>query len=374
MDSNTIRVLLAKRLLNDLPNLLGRDLIVWGAGSTALYAQEGIQRFSKTHPWMKIAAYCDSNSRKWGETFCGKIVLSPKQLERRYPVEKREDSVFILICSHQKNAIMEIRDWLKSNNFAFCLLDEMILKFEAEKVLNCFDLLYDYKSKLVYQKLIFAYFAGFIESKELEYETKAYFSHPMLSEKRQMETFVDCGAYTGDTLKLFIDFSKGKFRRYIAFEADKCNYEKLVKVAKQLQQQWLLPETKFQLNCCAVSDRIGTLCYIRDAVGEGLGTRVVHTSELKNDVCEVTSLDKFIKKPYSFLKADIEGFEYRMICGAREGIRKYHPLIAISIYHTVVDMYSILLLIHEIEPKYLFAVMHHTETFNDSALYCWCEE
>jgi len=43
------------------------------------------------------------------------------------------------------------------------------------------------------------------------------------------EVFVDCGAFTGDTLERFIDARGGSFAYIYAFEPDEANYIKLCK-------------------------------------------------------------------------------------------------------------------------------------------------
>ena len=42
-----------------------------------------------------------------------------------------------------------------------------------------------------------------------------------------------------------------------------------------------------------------------------------------------------------FIKADIEGSEYAMLLGAKETIRKYRPIISVSIYHNYAGLFLI---------------------------------
>ena len=86
---------------------------------------------------------------------------------------------------------------------------------------------------------------------------------------------------------------------------------------------------------------------------------------------KIVSLDKFVKEPYTFLKADIESYEYKMLQGAREGIKKYKPLLAICIYHNAVDMYTIPLLVKKILPEYKIAIRHHLDDLSETVMYAW---
>ena len=82
-------------------------------------------------------------------------------------------------------------------------------------------------------------------------------------------------------------------------------------------------------------------------------------------------MDEFLKEPYSFLKADIESYEYRMLLGAEEGIKKYRPMLAICIYHNCVDFYSIPLLIKSFVPEYQLMIRHHGVNNDETVAYAW---
>ncbi|MBQ6342965.1 MAG: FkbM family methyltransferase [Anaerolineaceae bacterium] len=73
----------------------------------------------------------------------------------------------------------------------------------------------------------------------------------------------------------------------------------------------------------------------------------------------------------TYIKADIESFEYKMLKGAEKTIKNNKPRLAICIYHNAVDMYSILLLIHRINPDYRFSVRHHSFTLSETVLYAY---
>lgn len=104
----------------------------------------------------------------------------------------------------------------------------------------------------------------------------------------------------------------------------------------------------------------------------GFGSRFVESKERENR-CKLVALDDFLTERYSFLKADIEGYEYKMLLGAKKGIERYKPLLAVCIYHNPVDLYSIPKLIKQMVGEYKMAVRHHTYTLTDTVLYCWCD-
>ena len=83
------------------------------------------------------------------------------------------------------------------------------------------------------------------------------------------------------------------------------------------------------------------------------------------------SIDKTIDREYTFLKADIESYEYNMLLGAKNTIKTYMPKMAICIYHNAVDFYSIPLLINLYSKDYKMSVRHYTGSISDTVLYAY---
>lgn len=70
----------------------------------------------------------------------------------------------------------------------------------------------------------------------------------------------------------------------------------------------------------------------------------------------------------TYLKADIEGSEMRMLRGAENTIKNFHPKLAISVYHKRDDLLTIPKFISGLYHKYRFGLrMHHN--FSDLVLY-----
>ena len=61
----------------------------------------------------------------------------------------------------------------------------------------------------------------------------------------------------------------------------------------------------------------------------------------------------------------------RMLLGARNMIKKFHPRMAICIYHNMIDLYSIPQVIYDIDPGYRLAVRHHSYGYEETVLYAW---
>jgi FkbM family methyltransferase len=164
------------------------------------------------------------------------------------------------------------------------------------------------------------------------------------------ETFVDCGAFDGDTLELFLEKSSQSFRRVIAFEPDPENYGKLAHKVT-----------------CLPADVRGRIEIRQNATGKA-NTRVLIdagkgvSSKIGAGDCEVecVSLDSVLNdEPVTFIKMDIEGSELATLAGAKQLISKKAPIVAISAYHQQSDLWNIPLFIRDIYPSFSLYLRPH---------------
>lgn len=164
------------------------------------------------------------------------------------------------------------------------------------------------------------------------------------------EVFIDCGAYDGDTLSSFLKRNHDTFNRYIAFEPDPINLNKLNAFIQTLSN---VVQKKIQIYNCAVGSRRERLFF--NATGTGASS--VGTGNLEVD-CE--KLDDLIKdyKP-TFIKMDIEGAELDALYGAKHIIQQFKPVLAICVYHRQDHVWSIPLFIHSLSEDYYFFLRPH---------------
>ena len=71
-----------------------------------------------------------------------------------------------------------------------------------------------------------------------------------------------------------------------------------------------------------------------------------------------------------FLKMDIEGGEFDALQGALETLKKYRPLLAISIYHRIDDYIRIPYFLKNNLEGYRFFIRHHSRLADETVLYC----
>lgn len=357
-------------LLSDMPGIKGKNLYIWGTGNTAELYREGLKRL--TDEGFMIKGYCDNNPDKWGKFFDDKEIISPKELGKR-------DSVCVLICSPQKRVVIAVGSQLDHSGIDWYHIDEVIFKTHKEDILACYDLLEDLESKKIYKEVIKCRMAGVYPDSEYVNE-KQYFAVPSHMGKNPKEVFVDCGAFVGDSIEKYMWERDGGFQKIIAFEPDPGNFTAMEHRVDRLKKEWNIKDGAIELYPYGVGAKsvIGRL--ERNAGNNGLGSKMTErswdekaTADPGKEECRIVALDEFIEEPVTFLKADIESYEYNMLLGAKDIIKKYRPLVAVCIYHNGVDMYSVPLLLKSMVPEYKMAVRHHSVEMDDTVLYAWIE-
>lgn len=349
-------------ILLQLPDISNKEVYIWGSGNTALKYQEGIIRI----PNFKIKAYVDSNYSKQGQMISGKIIISPSEIEI-------SEKTVILICTTQKTVLQEIISLCKKMEIkesAIFHIDAGIWGMYKREIRELFDVLSDEKSKYIYLQMLKNRISCTLPTDDV-IDRNQYFSLSEFAKISEKEIFMDCGAFVGDTIEKYIWSRDGVFNKIIAFEPDNKNIEGMKYRLDRLKKEWNISENKIEVYPYAVSDRKNVAYIKRCEVNNGLGTI---TCADKNDLCEEVKsirVDDFIREGNVFLKADIEGYEYRLIIGAENSIKKYQPKMAICIYHNAVDFFSIPLLIKKINPKYRLFIRHHSVSLDETVLYAY---
>lgn len=208
-------------------------------------------------------------------------------------------------------------------------------------------------------------FAAYINQKislKYGYLSKVKSSSPSYFEKDiiklgKNETFVDCGAYDGDTAVEFVHELDAhgihSYNSIISFEPDEANYKRLI--ARGLENH----------NCLkiGVSDRKGSIGFVTNNTGSTVCENSDYTIELD-------TIDNILDgKEATFIKMDIEGSELAALKGARETILKYKPTLAICIYHKKSDLYEIPEYIASLVPEYKIYVRAYDDCANEVVLY-----
>jgi len=153
-------------------------------------------------------------------------------------------------------------------------------------------------------------------------------------------TYVDCGAYDGDTIKIYTDNYPEEIQKIIAFEPDPINFHLLKSFLAKIPFLHIAT-----LHNKAVSNFDGVSHFHSTA---DMGSKLSDEGNIKIDTTRLDSALSINEKVNYFIKMDVEGFEIEAIEGAQTLISKSHPLLAISAYHKPHDILTIYQRLHEL--------------------------
>lgn len=186
---------------------------------------------------------------------------------------------------------------------------------------------------------------------------KAYFPTDIFQYKLP-ETYIDGGAYTGDTINRAIQILGHNLKRVVAFEPSP-------KFFAQLEDNFGgTTNPKMEFYNCGLSDHQATYNFSSDANRES--SFDVNGSEK----ISVTNLDSVPQAASATLiKLNIEGAEIDALNGARSIIKRNRPKLAIAAYHRPDHLWKIAELIKEMDPSYKIYLRQHDEGIIETALY-----
>ena len=282
-----------------------------------------------------------------GQLFHGKKVISLSQAEEKYG----EFIILTTFAVHDEKTLEFLKELSKKHRLysptvpiagkgLFTL--DYIAKNE-ERFDRAYSLLADEKSKKTFLDVL-----NFKVSGKPEYlfacrseKDEVYRNILKLSKK---ESIVDLGAYDGDTIREFLHFTGGEYRRIFAFEPDEKNFKKLAKKTEGMSALSL-----FNLGAWNKKE---TLHFEKKA------GRSSHKSETGVPI-NFDSVDNVITEPVSFIKMDIEGAEKKALDGAKETIKKYKPKLYVCAYHRNEDFFALPEKILSLNPDYNIFLRHH---------------
>ena len=197
-----------------------------------------------------------------------------------------------------------------------------------------------------------------------------YFSVPQFA-CGYAESFVDAGAYVGDTVEKFIWKCGGSFDRILAFEPGARQFAAMRERIRRLRVEWALDEDAITAVQGALADENGHMAMDESGLptsNHGAGSVRPQSA----GTVPVHRLDDFIDdRRVTMIKMDVEGMEAQLLSGARQTIARQHPRLAVCAYHYPVDLFSLAETVREIAPTYRFAFRWHAPVLGDYVLYCY---
>ncbi len=291
-----------------------------------------IKEFVQQREKIEIENFMIAKFRDWIEKTPSKIVLSTVDFHNRYHFWGKLD--------------------LKSNDISLIHQRSAILKDAWESIEKMYSRLEDYRSKHVLNMILKNWLTFSYDdiSKVKENCFTSYFDMDLLM-CDENEVFVDLGAWRGDTVDDYrYTYGENCYKRIYCYEIESDNIEKLYERFDSIPNIVIRP--------VGVSKEKGVM-YLSDN-GTSDAQSLVSFGSKKVDT---VALDQDITEKITFLKTDIEGAEQDAIYGAQEHIRNDKPKLAISIYHSNKDLFSIFELIDRIQPGYHFYLRYNGRAY-----------
>ena len=191
------------------------------------------------------------------------------------------------------------------------------------------------------------------EFAEFAHDEHHYFNDLMMSKfNGRPVSFVDGGAYTGDSYEELLEVSDVSVA-YL-FEPDVKNFERMATNVKG--NAICLP--------LAISDKYQILTFSGNA---GPSSSV---SDYGNIHISTVSLDQmFPTQDIDIIKFDIEGSEAAAINGAKNLINRVRPVLTMALYHKPGDIWELPLLVNSLVGNYKFYIRQHDHNSFESVLY-----
>lgn len=237
------------------------------------------------------------------------------------------------------------------------IFNKDFLKANIENIERAYNLLADMKSKDIYYNLLKFQLGGDLKYlSECESEKSEALNGVLKLEK--CRSYLDLGAYRGDTMEEYLKYCKNRYNKIIAVEPDKKTFLKLQHNTGQIKNITLLN--------VGIWLKKSTVPFFQ-AGGRNSGIlssgKSVISSESVDSILQGGSID--------YIKADIEGAEYEMLDGAKTTLQSYKPKLNIAAYHRAEDIFRLILKINEINPEYKIYIRHHPcIPAWDTNLYC----
>jgi len=256
----------------------------------------------------------------------------------------------------------EILRLVAKTNYLWLVADNTKMVDDA-KIATLRELLKDQKSKKLLDQMVLLRKTLDIKHYIKPYDKEYFPSDVPILEQLHNINFVDCGAYTGDTIKDLMQHTSS-VKTTISFEPDLSNLQKLN--LELHRQKELFEHTEFFVYPAGVYDRSTTLRFANDGIDSSASI-----SDDASVSIQVVSLDDVLcNVAADYIKMNIEGAEKQALLGATKTLQKYKPNLAICLYHKPEDLWELPLLIKQIEPSYDMYLRVHEDMCLSTVLYC----
>ena len=322
-----------------------RPIVMYGMGNGADKIIAVCDKYG-----IEISDFFASDGFVRGHSFHGKTVISYSAMKEKY--DGQNPIVLLSFASSLPDVMALFKKVGKECElyapdvpvfgetlFTIEFFNENRERFEA--VYNSFA---DEESKRIYENVISYKLTGDIKYLwESESDKSAVYEE--ILDCKNISTFVDLGAYNGDTIREMLHFNPN-LKSAIALEPDARNYRKLNEYAQTVEN------CKIKCINAGAWDENTTLLF--DASGNrnaGIVSKGNIVSKIKE--VPVVSVDSVLDgAPVDYIKYDVEASEKEALLGTKKTITMHSPKLLVSLYHRSEDLFVLPELVKELNPDY----------------------
>lgn len=320
-----------------------RPIFIYGMGDGALKIMSVFDRMG-----IVVSGVFASDDFVRGHSFEGFHVHKLSEIE-----EMVEDFVVVLAFAAGYQEIVDKIHSIASRHTLYVpdvpvvgsgLFTYQYCKENAEKIRAVYDMLADDYSRKVYANILNFKISGKIEYLSAVTTPKSEIYRKIIKPGLN-ETYVDLGAYNGDTIKELLEFTHGMYNSIYALEPDRKNFKKLAKFVDGMNHVYAFNAAAW----CVDTE-------LPFASKAGRQSAITGSSDTKVTALSVDSI--LGKRNATIIKMDVEGFEREAIWGASRNIAHFAPKMMVSLYHRNEDIFELPLLIKSLNPSYKLYIRH----------------
>lgn len=324
--------------MNDLWTYLAeckKPIVMYGMGNGADKILAVLDKYN-----ISVSDFFASDGFVRGQSFHNKRVLSFSEIKEKY-----KDFIILLSFGSDRPEVLKVIYEMSEKFemyapdvplFGDHLFNADFYEKNKEKIKIAESLLSDDFSKAVFNDVISYKLSGRIDLLRRSFSERSEIFGTLLC-PRSYRTYVDLGAYNGDTIRELLAYG-GSPEKIIAFEPDRRNFKKLSGFASDMPSVELY-------NCAAWSSEC-------ELYFNSEGNRNSGICE-KGTAVRALSLDSIPLAHFAdYIKYDVEGSEREALAGSAGIIKERRPDLLVSLYHRSEDIFELVHYVKRLCPEY----------------------
>ena len=321
-----------------------KSIVMYGMGNGADKILTVCERYG-----IEVLDFFASDGFVRGHSFHGKTVLSYSAVKEKYGAE---NIIALLSFGSSLPDVLELFKKVNSEcemyapDVPVCDGEIFTLDFfdkHKNEIVSVYDMLEDEISKSIYENVILYKLSGKIQYL-FDAQSDKEESYSLLGAS-DFRSYADLGAYNGDTVREVLAHSPDIEKIY-ALEPDARTFRKLEAFCSEYNGS----ASVIPINAAAWSSDT-TLTFGNE--GNRNSGIFAPTKTAKRVDISARALDSVLGgERIDYIKYDVEGAEREALLGSAETIRRYSPALLVSAYHKSEDIFSLPLLVKELNPDY----------------------